>query len=155
VVGIGAGALRLLLLAVLGIGVIGLHTIGHSADHHSWVAPSANGVSDVTGMVMVDRVRPPQTAMADTCGGDCGAHGSLSIWSASDSRPGPGGAELMTVCLAVLLGVGLLALLSRALARAGPVPRGARPGATRLQRTGLALASRFPLRLVDVAVLRT
>lgn len=154
-VGMGAGALRLLLLAVLGVSVIGLHTIGHSTDHHSWVAPSASGESDVTGVVMVDSMTRQLTAMADACDGDCGSHGSFTIWPASDSHPVPGGAGLMSVCLAVLFVAGLLALLSHALARAGPVPRGALPGAARLLRTGLALAPRFPLRLVDVAVLRT
>jgi hypothetical protein len=146
--------LRLLLLAVLGIGVIGMHTIGHSSDHHLWVAPSAQGTSDVAGIAMADDVTSPQTARAGMCDGDCGSHGSLTIWPASDSHPVPGGAGLMTVCLAVLFGAGLLVLLSHALARAGPVPRGALPGATRLLWTGLALAPRFPLRLVDVAVLR-
>jgi hypothetical protein len=150
----GAGALRVLLLALLGIGVIGMHTVGHSTDHHSWAAPSANGASDVTGVAMVDNPGPQQIAMADTCGGDCGSHRSLTVWPDSGNHPIPGGAGLMIVCLAVLFGAGLLTLLSHALARAGPVPRGALPDTTRLPRTGFALVSRFPLRLVDVAVLR-
>jgi hypothetical protein len=142
----------MLLLAVLGIGVIGMHTIGHSSDHHLWVAPPANGASDVTGAAMLDHAAPLQTARAGTCHGDCGSPGSLTTWLASDSHQAPGGAGLMTVCLAVLFAAGMLALLSHALARAGPVPRGERSGAARLLRTGPA--PRFPLRLVDVAVLR-
>jgi hypothetical protein len=153
VVGIGAGALRLLLLALLSIGIIGMHTVGHSTDHHSWAASSANGASDVTGAGMVDSVAQQLTAMTETCDGDCGAHGPLTVWPGSD--PVPGGAGLMIVCLAVLCGVGLWALVSHALARrAGPVPRGGPPGTTSLRQTGLGLVSRFPLRLVDVAVLR-
>jgi hypothetical protein len=150
VAGVGAGVRRLLLLALLGIGVIGMHTVGHSTDHHSWEAlatGTSNGIGDVSDVAMA--------AAADTCDGDCGSHGSLAIWPDSGSHRVPGGTGLMIVCLAVLFGVGVLALLSRALARwAGPVPRGAPPGSTPFPQTGLASGRPFPLRLVDVAVLR-
>jgi hypothetical protein len=137
---------RLLLLALLSIGVIGMHTIGHSPDHHWEALATAAGSStgDVTDF-----------AMAGTCDGDCGSHGSLAVWADPGSHRMPGGTGLMIVCLAVLVGAGVLALLSHALARsAGPGARGAPPGTTQLPHTGLALGPPFPLRLVDVAVLR-
>jgi hypothetical protein len=140
-----AGVLRLLLLALLSVGVVGMHTIGHSTDHHSIATAAAGGAAMMDGP-------GPSAAMAGTCHGDCGAHGPLTVWPGLRPDPVPGGAASMIVCLAVLFGVGLVALLSRALGRrAGPVPRGAPPATTGPLRAG----STFPLRLVDVAVLRT
>jgi hypothetical protein len=148
--------LRLLLLAVLGISVIGMHTIGHSTDHHLWVAPPADGTSDVAGdAATAGRVMQPPFAGANPCDGDCGSHGALTMWTVPGSHQVPDVAGLMTVCLAVLVGTGLLALLSHVLARTGPVPRGSPPGTAQLRQTWFTLAPRFPLRLVDVAVLRT
>jgi hypothetical protein len=144
---VGAGLRRLLLLALLSVGVIGMHTIGHSAEHHSWEAMAGTG-----GVAMADDPAPRPAAVVDACDGDCGSH-RFAVWPDSGPHRMPGGTGLMIVCLAVLLGVGVLALLSHAMARrAGPVPRGAPPGTTRFPRTGLTLP--FPLRLVDVAVLR-
>jgi hypothetical protein len=143
----GAGALRLLLLALLSIGVIGMHTVGHATDH----GPSSEPFDHVAGAAswLTDAAHP--------CDGDCGGITPVAaVRPGSESDPAPDGAGLLIVCLAVLGGLGALALLASALARrhralaraAGACP--ARPaGAAPL------LVHRFSIRLVDVAVLRT
>ena len=39
---LGTALLRLLLLAVVAVGVISMHTVGHPGEHHSWAARSAD-----------------------------------------------------------------------------------------------------------------
>lgn len=160
--GMGVGLFRLMLLALLSVGVIGMHTVGHSGDHGSWQT-SPNGTSGhAAGTAM------PQAAMAgaadavtwltdaaDLCDGDCGIAASVVVRLGSGSDPVHGGAGLVVMCLAVLAGLGVLALLASSLARRHRSVAGtAATRSTRSPRAGPAPALMFASRLVDVAVLR-
>jgi hypothetical protein len=156
VVGMGAGALRLLLLALLSVGVIGMHTVGHASDHTSWEALSA-GTDDHAAVTAVADVAAPWLAdAADPCHGGCGAVGPVAAYLRSGSDPAHGGDGWFVICLAVLLGMGVLAMIASALTgRVRAVPRAAFRGTLRTRRPGTELVPGFALRLVDVAVSRT
>jgi hypothetical protein len=154
----GAGALRLLLLALLSVGVIGMHTVGHANDHSSWDGPSSETVNHAAGPAMAptDGVASWLTDATDPCDGNCGGITAVAaVRPGSDTDPAPDGTGLLIVCLAVLGGLGALALLAGALARRHralarePSACPARPA-----RAAPTLVHRFPIRLVEVAVLR-
>jgi hypothetical protein len=153
VLSMGAGALRLLLLALLSIGVMGMHTVGHSSDHSSWDALS----SHAAGAAMADAASWLTDAPAP-CDGDCGAAVAVTVAvrPGPGSDPVPGGTGLVIVCLAVLGGLGALAMLASALAgRHIAAPRTASHCRQRPTRAGPERMAGYALRLVDVAVLRT
>jgi hypothetical protein len=155
--GLGAGALRLLLLALLIVGVVGMHTVGHSGDHGSWHGPSPEPAGHGAAAAA-----PPGGATswladaADPCDGHC--DGGLAPVPAvpPGPDPGPDGTGLLIVCLAVLGGLGALALLAGALTRRRRAVARA-PGARRARpvRVAPTLVHPFSIRLVEVAVLRT
>jgi hypothetical protein len=153
----GAGALRLLLLALLSVGVIGMHTVGHANDHSSWDGSSSETINHAAGAAMtpMDGAASWLTDAADPCDGNCGGITPVAVRLSSGSDPAPGGSGLLIVCLAVLGGLGALALLASALARRHRVL--ARAGSAYPAHSAgaaPALVHRFSLRLVDVAVLR-
>ena len=153
----GAGAFRLLLLALLSVGVIGMHTVGHANDHSSWDGPSSEPSNHAAGAAMASMEGAASwlTDAVDPCDGNCGGITPVAVRLGSGSDPAPGGSGLLIVCLAVLGGLGVLALLARALARRHRTLAGAASAyPARSARTAPALVHRFSLRLVDVAVLR-
>lgn len=127
-------ALRLLLLAVLAFGVVGMHTTSHSPLRHQ---PSAAGHTAASNMAMV--ATPPGTVLA----------------MISDRETPSGGMNGSQVCLAVLVGIGLVVLVA-ALARAA----GALGGSALAPAPLVAPSGRGPpptpvgLRLADLSVLR-
>lgn len=155
---LGGGAFRLLLLALLSVGVIGMHTVGHANDHSSWNGPSAEVSSHAAGAAMapMEGAGSWLTDAVDPCDGNCGGITPVAaIRPGSESDPTPDGTGLLIVCLAVLGGLGAWALLANVLARR----HGALAGAgsvypARSIRDAPALIHRLALRLVDVAVLR-
>ncbi|WP_203930630.1 hypothetical protein [Virgisporangium ochraceum] len=147
-----AGALRLLLLALLSIGVIGMHTVGHASDHTS--GPSGHRAD---AAVTPEGDVPRLTDAGHPCDGTCGG-GTVpvgAVRSGPDPDPAPVGAGLLVVCLAVLGGLGVLALLAGARAARRPGARPARVDPAHPTRAASAPVPRFPMRLLDVAVLRT
>jgi hypothetical protein len=154
----GAGVLRLLLLALLSIGVIGMHTVGHANDHSSWDGPSSNTATHAAGAAMAasDGVVSWLTDAVDPCDGHCGGAAPVAaVRPGSDSDPVPGSTGLLIVCLAVLGGLGALALLASTLARRYRTPAGAvRVNSTGFAGTAPTVFHRFSIHLVEVAVLR-
>jgi hypothetical protein len=156
VVGMGTGAVRLLLLAVLSVGVIGMHTVGHASDHTSWQALSARADGHAAATAAAEGAVPRLTDAADPCHGGCGTVEPVAAYLRSGLDPAHGGAGLVVVCLAVLFGLGVLAMIASAVGGRGrAVPRTAAPGTGRSQRAVRGLVPGFALRVVDVAVLRT
>jgi hypothetical protein len=154
VVGMGTGALRLLLLAILSLGVIGMHTVGHSTDHHGWDALSEGASSHAVSGVM-GKDGPSLTGGADSCDGNCGIATAPVMANRSGSDPARDSAGVVVMCLAVLFGLSVLALIAGAVASLHrPVPGAASASWARFRRAGPVLSG-FALRLVDVAVLRT
>jgi hypothetical protein len=152
----GAGAFRLLLLALLSVGVIGMHTVGHANDHSSWEGPSSDTVTHAAGAAAADGVVSWLAAAVDPCDGHCGgATPVTAVRPGSDSDPLPGSTGLLIVCLAVLGGLGALALLASALARRHRASPGAvRGNPSRSAGTAPPVVHRFSIHLVEVAVLR-
>jgi hypothetical protein len=149
VAGMGAGLLRLMLLAVLSVGVIGMHTIGHSGDHGSWETSGheAGAAMPGTAAWLADAM--------DLCDGDCAPATPVAARPGPGSDPVPGGTGFVVMCLAVLAGLGVVALLASFLARTHRSVVGTTgPPPTRSPRAGPAPAFMFAARLVDVAVLR-
>jgi hypothetical protein len=154
VVGMGAGTLRLLLLAILSLGVIGMHTVGHASDHTSWEALSAGADSHAAATALTEGATPSLADAADPCHGGCGTAGPVAAYIRSGLDPAHGTGWLV-ICLAVLVGLGVLAMIAGALAgRVRAVPR-TTAGTARSPRVGRELVPGFALRLVEVAVLRT
>jgi len=146
--------LRALLLGVLAVGVVSMHTIGHASGHdgRTSLAMVASGAGEMPAADQPDR--------ATDAGDPCDAHlcaAAVPVPATHDRSPGGNhrDAGLVIICLAVLAGLGVLALLAAGITRrrAGPLPAGrpARGG----RNTDLALMPSFTLRLVGVAVLRT
>jgi hypothetical protein len=140
--------------------VIGMHTVGHASDHDPWEMLSAGVSSHAVDAATAEGTGPWLTDAAPPCDRSCGTAVPGTAFRASGSDPAPGGANLVIVCLAVLFGVGVLAMLASAFAgRRRIVPRAAAactagsPGAIRALVPGLVPG--FALHLVDVAVLRT
>jgi hypothetical protein len=147
-----AGALRLLLLALLGIGVVGMHTVGHASDHTS--GPSGHRAD---AAVASEGDGPRLKDAGHPCDGTCGG-GTVPVAAVRPGPypdPAPVGAGLLVVCLAVLGGLGVLALLAGARAARRQRARPGRVGPARPARAAPAPVPRFPMRLLDVAVLRT
>jgi hypothetical protein len=152
--------LRALLLGALAIGVLGMHTVGHASGHDRWVpfSVAVNGSHHASsGDVDV---------AADQQRGDT-AH-RCPPWSCAAAMPdlvvpGPGSGEnnhdvgIVVMCLAVLGGIGLLALFAAVLVwRRYRVPPPRRlPGAGGVVWARPDRVSTLTLRLVTVAVLRT
>ena len=154
-VGVSAGALRLLLLALLSLGVIGMHTVGHSTDHHAWDALSDAGSGHAVTGVVADGDGPWLTDGAHPCGGTCAVAAPAMAFRGTGSDPAQGDVGVVVMCLAVLLGLGVLAMIAGALAgRHRPGPGAASASWARVRRAG-PVPPGFALRLVDVAVLRT
>jgi hypothetical protein len=152
----GAGTLRLLLLAILSLGVIGMHTVGHASDHTSWEALSARADGHAAATAAAEGAVPRLTDAADPCHGGCGTAGPVAAYLRSGLNPAHGGTGWFVICLAVLFGLGVLAMIASALAgRVLAVPRAASAGTARSPQAERELVSGFALRLVDVAVLRT
>lgn len=167
-VGIGVGVFRLLLLAVLSLGVFGMHTVGHASDHHSWEALSEGTSGHAAGAaeaVMAERVvaeaAMPEAAGpwlaggADPCDGTCGTAGPVVAYRGAGSDPDGSGGGLVIMCLAVLFGLGVLAMLAGAWARRHRTAHSAASAhRSRSPRAGPGFAPALALRLVDAAVLR-
>ena len=149
--------LRALLLGMVAFGVFNMHSLGHAGPHDPLViggAAAAAADRDGTGPAGVAERTVPAPE-GDTCpAGACAA----AMDAGAASEPGRGGhgrtVAVLIVCLAVLAGVGVLALL--ALRRRSVRARRLRPPwLAHLARGGPSRRPDFPLLLVRVAVLRT
>jgi hypothetical protein len=153
--------LRVLLFGMLAVGVLGMHTVGHASGHDGWVAPSlTTSLSDhmaPTGGAKLSADQQPVDSGHGCPAGSCAA----AAPGRATSDPGSGqdhrSVGIVVMCLAVLFGVGLLALpaglLLRRRRRRRPVGR--LPDAGVVARVRPDPVSSSALRLVRVAVLRT
>jgi hypothetical protein len=105
---------------------------------------------------MAEADGPWLTGGVDPCDGHCGAAAApVMAYRGTGSDPAPGTADVVIVCLAVLLGLGVLAMIAGAVAgRHRTDPGVASASWARRRRTG-TVPPRLALRLVAVAVLRT
>ena len=90
-VGMGAGTLRLLLLAILSLGVIGMHTVGHASDHTSWEALSAGADGHAAATAVAEGATTSLADAANPCHGGCGAAGPVAAYLRSGLDPAHGG----------------------------------------------------------------
>lgn len=151
----GAGAFRLLLLALLSVGVIGMHTVGHTYDHSAWVGPASDTVTHAAATV-ADGMVSGVTDAVDPCGGHCGGATPVdAVRPGSDSDPVPVGTGLLIVCLAVLGGLGALALLASIFTRRYRTSvRAVRGHSSHSTGAAPPVVHRLSIHLVEVAVLR-
>jgi hypothetical protein len=159
-VGLRGAVLRVLFFGVLAIGVLSMHTIGHSSEHEGWVPASAVGPGPAAaGAAAPDLAGPAPLAQPPADGSD-GCDGVACTGSparAGDDGGYPlGGNRFAVICLAVVVGVAIAALLAAGLARdrRARAPAGS-PGPAGTRQSGQGRTPGFPLRVVEIAVLRT
>ena len=150
--------LRALLLGVVAFGVFNMHSLGHAGPHDPFVVGGVAAAGEAHSSNVMDGVAEYglQAPNGGTCPSDpCTVQVGDAVPASDQGRDGHGRTlTVLIVCLAVLAGVGVLALL--ALRRQRSRPRTLRPPRfARIAPLGFGSLPNFPLQLVSVAVLRT